>query len=127
MTLLLILLGLAIIVAVARYNESDSLFWKLLVCFIGGFASACVAINLLDKSRSEDNLEQVNPTQTLPAPEQACDALFAITEMLVTTHDVEHQESVGQDYSSATPKVVFASSEVSSSARDQPFDFYDTS
>lgn len=127
MTLLLILLGLAIIVGVARYNENDSLFWKLLVCFIGGFASACVVINLLKEDRSKDNLEQVTPTQTLLAPEQVCDTLLAIFEMPTTTDDVEHQKSASQDNSLATPKVVSASSEVSSSARDQPFKFYDTS
>ena len=40
MTLFAFLATVAAIIAIARYNESDKLFWKLLVSFIGAYAAA---------------------------------------------------------------------------------------
>ena len=38
MTLFALLATVAAITAIARYNESDKLFWKLLVSFVGAYA-----------------------------------------------------------------------------------------
>ena len=41
-TLLIFLLGIIVIIGIARYNESNKLFWTLLISFLSGMAVASV-------------------------------------------------------------------------------------
>lgn len=68
MTLLAILTVLVIIVAISRYNESDNLFWKLFVSFVGGIAAATAAVSLVEcSSNKQDKVVMIKqaPTQVL--------------------------------------------------------------
>lgn len=65
MTLFLFLLGLAIIIGIARYNESNKLFWALLTCYTLCFAGAKLVIGSLSEDKSKNAFEQVQPTQGL--------------------------------------------------------------
>ena len=67
MTLFLFLLGIAIIIVIARYNESNKLFWALLTCFTLCFAGTKLVIDNLSKNESKNAFEQVQPTQGLMA------------------------------------------------------------
>lgn len=131
MTLLLILLGLALIILIARYNEDDKLFWKLLVCFIGGFTAACVAYTLINfNKKSKASLTQVNPTQVLYTPSHYLFTDCVLGEVLyITPNNVERGNLVSQDNSPAECKVSYTCSKVGVGARDQPpqFTYFDTS
>lgn len=66
MTLFWFLAGLATCIGVARYNEDDSLFWKLFISFVGAFTVATYVSSQMDKEEQGkvvmiDNM----PTQVL--------------------------------------------------------------
>ena len=130
MTLLLILLGIALIIAIARYNEDDSLFWKLLVCFIGCIIAACIAKTIITESnRSKADLTQTSPTQEcLMVSPAMFYALCAENENLLGVPVDICQKPVSKDKMSVK-KISNTSSEVFAAARDQPnlFAFFDTS
>lgn len=68
MTLFIFLLGIAIILGIARYNESNKLFWTLLFSFVVSFAAAKIVIDSFSsKDGSNTTFEQVQPTQGLVA------------------------------------------------------------
>ena len=67
MTLFLFFLGLAIITLIARYNESNKLFWALFTSFVLFFAGTKLVIDNLPKDESKNTFEQVQPTQGLMA------------------------------------------------------------
>lgn len=65
MTLALFLLGIIIIAAISRYNESNKLFWSLLVAYLLSFSVGKLYINYSDKKKSDVQLTQAYPTQGL--------------------------------------------------------------
>lgn len=66
MTLLLFILGLLIIFAIARYNESNKLFWTLFVAYTLGFAATVAVYSAFaEKEQNETSLNQAYPTQGL--------------------------------------------------------------
>jgi hypothetical protein len=130
MTLLFVLLGLAIIICIARYNENDSLFWKLLVSFIGSFAIATAAYTILNEDESDNDLVQVYPTQGLMATSCAhLPMCCTLTDVLSLTPVGANQKPVSQEYTPVLNKVVNTFSKVLPVARDQPqfFKYFDTS
>lgn len=66
MTFIGILLVLVFIIAIARYNEDDNLFWKLFIAFVGSIAAANVALNVTE-SKKNDKVVMIKkaPTQVL--------------------------------------------------------------
>lgn len=72
MTLFMFILGILIILGIARYNESNKLFWVLFTCFTLGFAGTKLIIDAFDdKEKNEVSLNQAYPTQGLPAMDNA--------------------------------------------------------
>ena len=84
MTLFLFLLGIAIIIGIARYNESNKLFWALLTCYTLCFAGAKLVIDNLSKDESKNTFEQVQPTQGLAATSGSLMYLLADVKPLAT-------------------------------------------
>ena len=77
MTLALFLLGLLIIFGIARYNESNKLFWTLSIAYILGFAcTKMVYDSFSTEEQSEKSLNQAYPTQGLNATEAAFICFF---------------------------------------------------
>lgn len=103
MTLTLFILGLLIILFIARYNESNKLFWQLLVAFVLCFAATKIVYNTFfaEKEQSELSLNQAYPTQGLIATLDTNKCLFTNGSCLATV--VETQNLVSQDY---TPEFV---------------------
>ena len=80
MALFWFLLGIAIIFAIARYNESNRLFWVLCLSFVGSYMAASVIQKTMYNTQNKKNLVQVQPTQvSIDAP-----SIF----MLVTGEDL---------------------------------------
>ena len=68
MTLLMFILGILLIAGIARYNNSNKLFWILFTCFTLGFTGVKVLNDTFkDKEQNEMSLNQAYPTQGLPA------------------------------------------------------------
>lgn len=72
MTLLTFIIGMLIILGIARYNESNKLFWILFVSYVLGFAGTKMLIDAFsDKQQNEVSLNQAYPTQGLPTMDNA--------------------------------------------------------
>lgn len=67
MTLLAILATVAVIVAIARYNENDKLMWQLLIAFGGSYLAATAVHSFMDDKKESDKVVMIEkaPTQVL--------------------------------------------------------------
>lgn len=63
MTLLWCIAAIAIALLVSRYNQSNKLFWILVISFLAGIAGAAVFDAMTSKELPEAKLTQVCPTQ----------------------------------------------------------------
>lgn len=117
----LFLIGIISIVLIARYNEDDRLFWKLLLSFVFAFAATtvCYKITGLGNKSMENLTEQVYPTQV---PTGALDisnpSVNAFGE--VTIMDVTGPVPVSKDNTPALCKTSPTFDEVYGHDRDQP-------
>lgn len=77
MTLLMFILGMLLILGIARYNKSNKLFWILFVAFTSCFAGTKLVYGAFsEKEQSETSLNQAYPTQGLTAMENAFVCIF---------------------------------------------------
>ena len=67
MTLFLFIVGLLLITLIARYNESNKLFWALLTSYVLSFAGCKLIIDNFSHDESNNTFMQVQPTQGLAA------------------------------------------------------------
>lgn len=65
MALFWFLLGVVIIFGIGRYNESNKLFWVLLLSFVCSFTVASVVLKTTHEERKE-SVVQMNPIQGVP-------------------------------------------------------------
>lgn len=133
MTLLWILLGITVIILVARYNEDDALFWKLSASLVGAFIAAYITLNILnsEEKQSDQDLTQVYPTQVLSHTACAMPSLGMFDVLSLTpVGSGSNQKLVSQEINTpAIGTVTLFNSEVRAEARDQPlmFTYFDTS
>lgn len=78
MTLPIFILGILTALGIAKYNESNKLFWILLTCFTLGFAGTKAVYDTFDGEDEQDSvsLNQAYPTQELPTMENAFVCIF---------------------------------------------------
>ena len=79
MTLLAFISIIGVITAIARYNESEKLFWSLLVSFVGAYAAVNVAVNMLN-DKKEDKVVMIEK-----APMQVLESVPLLTGVLADT------------------------------------------
>ena len=95
MALFLFLLGILLIFGIGRYNESNKLFWVLLLSFIGSYTAASIALNYKhDTKKNKEIITQVSPTQGLYTA--FCDLLSGNDAMYDNTSVTLVQKPVGQ-------------------------------
>ena len=131
MTLFWFLAGFAVCLGVARYNEDDSLFWKLFISFVGAFTAATVVKTQLENENREKvvKIEKVttSPTQVLQSTPSTinfyslADVSQAATKREKSPKPVSKDSLINQNDSSL--------SKVFGSIRGQPqmFEYFDTS
>ena len=68
MTLLMFVIGLIMIIFIARFNESNKLFWTLLISFISGIAAAGVYNNCTTQNKNENKVTLTKSTPMYQAP-----------------------------------------------------------
>lgn len=119
MILLWFVLGLLLIFGIARYNESNKLFWILLFSYVIGFAGAKMVIDVHQSNKQSNvSLTQVYPTQAsvdVYSPLK----LFQVTSIL-TPKKVTALKSVSQVVTPAASETLVTLSEVFGRTRDQP-------
>ena len=87
MTLLAFISIIGVITAIARYNETEKLFWSLLVSFVGAYAAVNVAVNLLnDKKEDKVVMIEKSPMQVLESV-PLLTGVLADTSLLVTMRE----------------------------------------
>lgn len=120
MILLWFLLGIALILGIARYNESNKLFWTLLFAYVMGFAGTKMVLQTSNgNEQGNGNLTtQVYSTQ---APTVSLSTLvYYITSNTEATNVVTAQAPVSQGYTPALSETKITLSEVFGRTRDQP-------
>lgn len=118
MTFTLLFIGIIACILIARYNESNALFWKLFLSLVLGIAVGSIYYKITTDNKGDENLTQQ------VCPMQASTASAAPFECLYFNDTAEYAEDfsqapAGKDYTPADC-VSVVTSKVSSSARDQP-------
>jgi hypothetical protein len=130
MTLFWFLAGLATCVGIARYNEDDSLFWKLFISFVGAFTAATVVKTQLE-SENQEKVVKVEkaavPTQVLQSTPSVINFYSLADVSQAATKREKSPKPVSKD--SLINKNDSSLSKVFGSIRGQPqmFAFFDTS
>jgi hypothetical protein len=111
MTVLWLFLGMLVALGIARYNESNKLFWILFISFIGCFAGAkAIHDSLSENERSEKSLNQAYPTQGLDLASDTC-MCFLADEPMKTNVKVT-SKPVGQANTPEYVERIYTSSNV---------------
>lgn len=74
---MLFVLGIVLITLLARYNESNKLFWTLLVCYTLGFVGTKLAFDAFRTDESKVTVDQIQPTQGLAVTQSSLLYLLA--------------------------------------------------
>lgn len=117
MILLWFIFGIALIFGIARYNESNKLFWQLLLAFILGFSATKMIQQASSEKQSNVALVQECPTQVSDAYTWAIIAHSVLAKGLqvVTAHT-----SVSQEYTPVLQKSDIILNKTCGRVRDQP-------
>ena len=117
MTFIAFLVLTGVITLIARYNESDNLFWKLFISLAGAYGAATVVTHVID-NKKENKVVVIsdNPTQVHKS------ANYAPFAMCSTSLDATRREKSPKPVSkdSAIKSNDSVLSEVFVSARGQP-------
>ena len=118
MVLLWFTIGALLAFGIARYNESNKLFWQLILAFVLGYAAAVMVDRTFGSERSNDDLVQVGPTQMpVIAPNST---FYSLADVMMAPTKVTALESVSQVYSLVENEVTIIPSKVYGRTRDQP-------
>lgn len=125
-TLFAFCLVLLAIAAIARYNESNKLFWTLLVPFLVGFAVLTMFHKKSSVKQEEKVVMQQNPTQVAALAPDAF--MYLLIGDSSKAPKKETSKPASQD-SVAISNAPDSSSEIAIKTRDQPLDniVHDTS
>jgi len=119
MILLWFILGIALAFGIARYNESNKLFWTLLFAYVMGFAGTKMVLQATDGNEQSDvKTVQMYPTQ-MPSIAEGLTVPFQTAISMVPVK-VTALESVVQELPSDLHDVNITLSKVSERTRDQP-------
>lgn len=110
-------LGIAIIFCIARYNESNKLFWQLLLAFVLGFSVTKMVQQTNNNPKNNVTLVQVSPTQM---PIAQTWAIIAYINCVKELNVVTAQSFVGQEYTPVNSESDIIFSKICGRVRDQP-------
>lgn len=117
MTLFAFLATVAAITAIARYNESDKLFWKLLVSFVGAYAAATFVYHMTEDKKQDKVVMIENAPMQVLSDVPTFDGL--VTGMLFSASKREKSpKPAGKDSLFSQSNIIL--SKVHASPRGQP-------
>ena len=119
MTLFCLLAGIAVITLIARYNESESLFWKLFICYVGSWAAVNAAVEIINNDKKGDKVVMIEkaPMQVLESV-PSLNAILADMSLAATTREKSPKPASKELCSFNQNNVI--SGEVHRKARGQP-------
>ena len=119
MTLFCLLAGIAAITLIARYNESESLFWKLFICYVGSWAAVNAAVEIINNDKKGDKVVMIEkaPMQVLESV-PSLNAILADMSLAATTREKSPKPASKELCSFNHNNVI--SGEVHRKARGQP-------
>lgn len=97
MDLLWFLTGIVIIFFIARYNESNKLFWTLLISFTGSFAVATTVMRIINSNSKEEVKKSVIQTCPTQAPANTLSFLNVTNDIQAGTIGIDIPEPVSQE------------------------------
>lgn len=119
MILFWFVIAIAAILGIARYNEDDRLFWKLMLSFVFAFTVTTVTYKVLETKDKKNLIEQVYPTQAptyTPSIYHSGDSVLPkVTSMALTKSD-----PVSKDTTPATNETFVIFDKIREHTRDQP-------
>ena len=118
MTLLAFISIIGAITLIARYNESDKLFWSLLVSFVGAYAAVNVAVNLLNDDKKDDKVVMIEKSPMQVQESMPLLSGFLVDISLSATMREKSPKPAGKDMLLDNNNVI--TSEVHRKARGQP-------
>ena len=118
MDLIVLAAGLGLITCIARYNESDNLFWKLAIAYIGSFGAAKVVMHVIDKNEQNKSIV-INSTPTQVQQSVACIDYTLAAMSLAATRREKSQKPVSKEHTVITNDFIL--SEVHVATRGQPY------
>ena len=95
------------ILCIARYNESNKLFWNLFIAFVGAFTIASIVIAISNREPKKENLTQMYPTQLYVSASNVFTLIADVSHN--TTNEQKCSDTVSQDYTSDQSKICFIS------------------
>lgn len=121
MTLLWTLFGIALALGIARYNQSNKLFWQLVLAFIVGYAGTVMYTRTFNSDEEgKKNLTQVYPTQVSKTTLGSTVYLLANDLSLTAKKKVTASAPVSQDNTPEASEIDLILSKVFGKTRDQP-------
>ena len=119
MTLFCLLAGIAAITLIARYNESESLFWKLFICYVGSWAAVNAAVEIINNDKKGGKVVMIEkaPMQVLESV-PSLNAILADMSLAATTREKSPKPASKELCSFNQNNVI--SGEVHRKARGQP-------
>lgn len=121
MIVLWFVLGILIAFGIARYNESNKLFWQLTLAFVLGYALTVMCTRTFGNEESDKNPTQVLPTQVQSMVSGSAIYLFGNTVDMQSSK-VTASTLVSQVYTPALHGENVTLSEVFGRTRDQPIE-----
>lgn len=113
-------LGMLVAFGIARYNESNKVFWQLMLAWVLGYATIVMVHRTFgNDERNGENLVQMCPTQMSTVVSDAS-LLYLLADTAVTPTKVTALDSVSQVFTPEEHEVDSISSEVYGRTRDQP-------
>lgn len=97
MDLLWFLTGIVIIFFIARYNESNKLFWTLLISFTGSFAVATTVMRIINHNGKEEVKKSVIQTCPTQAPANTLSFLDVANDIQAGTIGISIPKPVSQE------------------------------
>ncbi len=125
MILLTFLIGIALIFCIARYNESNKLFWILLISLFAGFTGGTIAAKLVNNKKNSKEKQELTQTGPIQVSQVATVDLLSSTPF--DTKGTYVPTPVGQVTSVRDSKLAYVPGKCSGGEYIQQINYFDTS
>lgn len=121
MSVLIFIFGILLALGIARYNESNKLFWQLTLCFVTAYAVTVLIQRITSSNENGTGLVQVNCPTQMPTVVSTSSLYYLLPDTTGTAPvKVTALDSVVQDITPKLYKNDTVLSMVFGRTRDQP-------
>lgn len=120
MELVFFLLGVVLAFAIAKYNESNKLFWQLAGVLTLGYAVTTICTHMVGEKENNENLQKVQVPMSKPSVITGNTCNYNSLAMKMAPAKVTASNSTSQDFTPESKEINVVLSEVYGRTRDQP-------